>query len=421
MKHPAIAVALALLTAACAQQPAREPRDPAPLEPALQRIESHFIEPITRGEIETEALTALLAKIDPYAQYFNAREWTDFKRGFEGGFSGIGVVLGLDEGRKLPFVKALMLHSRAKQAGAQRGDWLAAIDGQPLEGVAIDEVIARVRGEAGTTVRLTILRDGVAHPLQLTVERGRVPQPSVRGIRWTTAGEADYLLDARSALGYVRITSFGDDTVPLVTTALTQLARARIRGIVLDLRDSTGGKADAAVAAADLFLDEGTIVTVLTRGQTEVRKASPGVLTQVPIVMLINAGTVSSSEIFAGALADHRRVRVMGQRSFGKGRVQVMYSLGEGLGGIKLSTGTFQRPSGKTIDRHDAKRPEDAGIAPDPGLEFPLDPAEHAAWLEAVSQLDAAVELTDAEQRVDDRLLARAIEVLHGMTATTPR
>ncbi len=413
-----LTLTLALTTVACAPHRARESAHAGALEPVLQRIESHYIEPMSRAQIEAKALTALLAKLDPYAQYFDAREWADFERSFEGGFFGIGVFLEPDETRKLPVVKRLMLGSRAKQAGVRRGDFLKAIDGRPLDGVAIDDVVEQLRGAAGTTLQSTFLRDGAPSPLEMTIERGRVPQPSVRGMRWTEAGEADYVLDAHDHLGYVRITSFGDDTVPLLRNALTRLDAMPARGLILDLRDSVGGKLSAAVGAADLFLDEGTIVTTLERGESSSATASPGVLFSAPVLMLINEGTASAAEVLAGALADHGRVRVMGQRSFGKGRIQTKYSLAPGLGGYKLSTGTFQRPSGKTIDRHDAKRPEDAGIAPDAGLEFPLDKAEHDAWLEAVSPIDYAVELTEAEQRIEDRVLDRAIKELRAMLST---
>ena len=177
---------------------------------------------------------------------------------------------------------------------------------------------------------------------------------------------------------------------------------------------------DAAVAAADLFLDSGRILSVSSRvGGDEVHDAKPGVLTDVPMVMLINEWTASSSEILAGALTDNHRVVTMGRRTYGKGRVQVMYSLPPGMGGIVLSTGTFQRHSGKTIDKHDAKTPEEAGISPDSGMEIILEAKESEAWAAETSRLDRPDILPPEEQipKVPDRVLTRALEVLDAAIA----
>lgn len=189
-----------------------------------------------------------------------------------------------------------------------------------------------------------------------------------------------------------------------------------MKGLILDLRDSAGGKLDAAVESADLFLDRGRILTVASRifGDKDY-DADECISTNVPVVMLINEWTASSSEILAGALTDNRRVITMGQRTYGKGRVQRMFSLAEGMGGVVLTTGTFQRPSGKTFDQHDPGVAKgEAGIAPDPGLEFMLDEKESKAWADEARRLDGAALLTAEEQKfaVPDRMLDCALEVL---------
>jgi carboxyl-terminal processing protease len=383
-------------------------------------VEKNYRQPIDHGTLEERALRAFLKDLDPYSNYLNAVEWADFQASLKSEFGGIGVILGYDEKAKLPYVNQLMYDGPAVAAGIRRGDVLLEIDGHRLEGLTLDDVIPILRGMVGTPVRIVLRRGGANERVQFSLVRAAIPTPSVRGVNRDERGRRQYVLDAAKRIGYVRVMRLADDTVPELRRALDALGREHIRGIVLDLRDSAGGKLRAAVGAADLFLDGGRLVTVVSRVDgDEFYDADPDVLTRVPVIMLINEWTASSSEILAGALADNHRVLTMGQRTYGKGRVQVTYSLPEGQGGIVLSTGTFQRPNGRTIDKHDAKSPDEAGITPDPGLEFPLDEKESKEWAEEIARLDGAAILTPEEQvfRVPDRELACAVEVLQGEIA----
>ena len=372
----------------------------------LDLVEKNYLQRVERPELEARALRSFLERLDPYSRYMDANEWAVYESGFAGSFGGIGVTMAIDREARLPRVGYLLMGSGAADAGVRRGDHLAAIDGRSLEGMSIDDVVPLLRGTPGSTIELTVRRAGEAIPLK--VERRVVRTPSVRGVRRDAAGEADFLLEG--GIGYIRILQFGDDTVGVVEKAFAKLKNSK--GIVLDLRDCTGGKLDGAVAIADLLLDKGRIVSVVTRNETESVDAKPGVATSVPVVMLINDRTASSAEILAGALADNGRVTAIGQRTFGKGRVQEKIALAEGMGGIVLSTGTFQRPSGKTIDKHDAKSEGEAGITPHEVVD--LEAAELKAWRDEMDRLDGPFILTAEEQKpaVTDRVLRRAVEVL---------
>jgi carboxyl-terminal processing protease len=379
-------------------------------EAAREAIEKNFIRPIDGAEIEDRALRLLLKNLDPYSQYLDADEWKLFRSGFQPSFAGIGVTLRIDPEAKVPRFTYLTIGSAAGKAGARRGDSLVSIDGRSLEGVPMDTILTWLRGAPDTPVEITLRRDGKLIPL--TIIRQLVTTPTVRGARRDAEGRDDYLLDREQRIGYIRILRLGDDTAREVESALDALQREKATALVLDLRDRAGGKMSAAVAIADLFLDRGRIVTLVSREGEEIHDATPGTKTTVPIAMLINDGTASSSEVLAGALIDHDRVVALGQRTYGKGRIQVMFPLAEGMGGLVLSTGTFQRPSGKTIDKHETAAGAEAGVAPHIEIALPID--ERKAWDDDMSRLDGRFELTAEEQRprTPDRVLEAALKAL---------
>jgi carboxyl-terminal processing protease len=386
------------------------------LEAALDVITNHYLVPLSREDAEEQALRALLKELDPYASYMDAREWSLYQESLSGGYGGVGVFISIDEQAGLPKVDYLLIDSPAGHAGVRRGDHLLKAGSQSLEGLTFEAVIALLRGAPGSVLELTVRHPGSAGAVTLAVERKRIPEPSVRGVRRDPTGKSQHLMDGHGGVGYIRILQFTDTTVAELETALAGLERQRFTGLILDLRDSIGGQLDAAIAAADLFLDGGEILTVVSRETREVFAAGPGRLTAVPMVLLLNEATASSAEVLAGALVDNGRAMAMGQRTYGKGRIQKFFSLGEGQGGLVLSTGTFQRPSGKTIDRHLAPgETGEAGIAPDPGLEMILEKPENEALADEMFRLDGPFIMTAEEQvvRVPDRLLARAVEVVN--------
>jgi C-terminal processing protease CtpA/Prc len=332
------------------ESPPREESVPTPLPSGLDTIEEQFITPIPRDELETKALAALLEALDPYSHYLDAEEMAKFR------------------------AEALEPGSESASPSASPS---VAPDATPS---AVPRIDARTRTATSA--------------------------PSVRALHRDTGGNPDWWLDREGRLGYLRIALVAADTAANVEAAAAALKRGRARGLVLDLRDCPGGLLQPAVDIADLFVARGTLLTVRQRGEDQVYDARPGRFTKLPLAILINAGTASSCEIIAGALADNGRGTLVGERSYGKGRIQKVYTLGEGRGGMVMSTGTFQRPNGKTIDRHDVPAGStDAGVTPQ--VEVKMSKSEHKAWLEFAEK-----NAREPGEAPPDPVLAKAIELL---------
>jgi carboxyl-terminal processing protease len=268
-------------------------------------------------------------------------------------------------------------------------------------------------GKVGSTVELDVLHQG--KPVHLKIQRKTVKTPSVRGVTRDRNGQSEYLYDAARGIGYIRISRLAADTVPETEKALAGLQARGMKALILDLRDSSGGLMQAAIGVADLFLDSGRILSAVSREETEVFDAKPGGYLDFPIVALINEGTGSSSEFLAAALQDNKRAIFVGQRTYGKARIQKKLPLAGGMGGLILTTGMFQRPSGKIVDRHDAEKTSDLpGISPDPGMELIVSEEEVKAWEKDASFRDSPVISSESEvaSKVPDRVLDRAVQLI---------
>lgn len=383
------------------------------MDDAIDVIQQRFMKEMTHAQIVERALKALLEDLDPYSNYLTPLDRKLFDEDLAASFGGLGVNIDFEDKTGGPKIRYLMVESPGGRAGLRRGDRIARIDGHVTDGADPDVVVGWMRGKPGSIARLEVQRSGRERPLQMRVKREIIHLPSVRGVRRDGSGRSLYVLDAVKGIGYIRINRLADDTPSAVEAAMEALHAAGMRGLVLDLRDCIGGKMKMALGVADLFIGHGRLLTVVQRDKTVHHDAESGEYAGFPIVALINKGTASSGEILAGALKDNGRVVLVGERTFGKGRVQELLPLGEGRGSLKLSTGTFQRPSGKTIDRHDVPEgSNDAGIAPD--IEVAVEGKEYEAWIEHASLLDSAVLLTDEEQKppTPDRVLERGLEVL---------
>jgi carboxyl-terminal processing protease len=386
-----------------------------PLTEALTIIEKSFLKETARKELVKHALRAFLKDLDPYSYYLDANEWKEFENTVAAEFVGVGVILELDAASGVPRVGNLLIGSAAGAAGMQAGDLITAIDGRPLKGMTLDDVIPLLRGTVGSTVVLTVLHGGSNDPVVLKIQRRTVKTPSVRGVSRNRTGQSEYLFDAERGIGYIRISRLAADTVSETENALAGLKARGMKALILDLRDSSGGLMQAAIGVADLFLDSGRILSTVSRDKTTVYDAKPGGYLDFPVIALINEGTGSSSEFLAAALQDNKRAIFIGQRTYGKARVQTKLPLSEGLGGLILTTGKFQRPSGKIVDRHDAEKTSDLpGISPDPGMELIVSEEEHKAWQKDASLRDSPAIATELEvpSRVPDRVLDRALQLI---------
>lgn len=307
----------------------------------VERVRNEYVDPVEEQRLVENAIRGILQDLDPHSKYLPPSDYEEVRISTTGNYSGVGLDLNIENGRAK--VISPLDGSPAAEAGILPGDILIAVDGVPVDSENLDATISRMRGKPGTVVELRVRREGAEEPLDFAVERADIHVRTVRS----------ELLEGR--FGYVRITSFANTTARDLETAVQSLresAPTGLHGLVLDLRNNPGGVLEAAVAVADLFLDEGLIVRGSGRARQArfERYASEGdLLEDVPLVVLVNGGSASASEIVAGALKDHGRAALVGTKTYGKGSVQTVMPIGEGSA-IKLTTSLYITPSGAVIN-----------------------------------------------------------------------
>ena len=329
-------------------------QDARMLADVLERVKHDYVNPVDDHQLLQAAIRGMVSSLDPYSAYLDGDEYDEVKISSSGQYSGVGIEVSMEDDQVV--VVSPFEGSPAAAAGIRTGDVIATIDGIPVNTTTLTDTIGRMRGKEGTVVKIGILREGNAEPLQFTLKRSRVELRSVR---------SEVL---EPGMGYVRISQFSETTGDDLNAALKDLRKrnaAPLKGLVLDLRNNPGGVLEAAVSVSDTFLDSGVIVTA--KGRTPESKfemdATPGdALYGAPIVVLINGGSASAAEIVAGALKDNHRAKLMGRTTFGKGSVQTVIPL-SGDRAIKLTTSLYYTPSGISINHR--------GIAPD--IELPRD------------------------------------------------
>ena len=366
-------------------------QDARMLAAVLERVKHDYVNPVDDHQLLQAAIRGMVASLDPYSAYLDGDEYDEVKISSSGRYSGVGLELSIEDEQVV--VIAPFDGSSAALAGIRSGDIIVTIDGIPVNTSTLADTIGRMRGEEGTSVKIGIMREGNAEPMQFTLKRSRVELHSV---------SAQTL---ESGYGYVRISQFSETTGADLIAALKDLRKhhgAQLLGLVLDMRDNPGGVLEAAVSVADTFLDSGVIVTA--RGRTSDSKfemdATPGdALNGAPIVVLVNGGSASAAEIVAGALKDQHRAKLMGRTTFGKGSVQTIIPLSDDRA-VKLTTSLYYTPSGASINHR--------GIAPD--IELERDPKPPAIPPSA----DAPLQQRDPEVR-------RALEELKVSPSARPR
>jgi len=296
------------------------------------------------------AINGMLAGLDPHSSYMDPKSFRDMQVQTRGEFGSIGVEATMDGG--LMKVVAPIDDTPAARAGIMSNDIIAQIDNEPIQGLTLNQAVAKLRGPVNTPVKLSIIREGSGRPIEVTMVRDVIRLKSVR-----SHAEGD-------DVAYIRITQFNELTTDGLKQAIddlnSQLGADKIKGYIVDLRNNPGGLLDQAISVSDTFLDRGEIVSTRGRNPEETQRfdARPGDMTKgKPLIVLINGGSAAASEIVAGALQDHQRATILGTRSFGKGTVQTIISLGAGNGALRLTTSRVYTPSGRSIQ---AK-----GITPD--------------------------------------------------------
>jgi carboxyl-terminal processing protease len=319
------------------------------LDEVEERVRNEYVEAVTKEQLDLAAVDGMVASLDPHSAFLDPAEYEAMRVSTAGHYSGIGLEVAARDGRIA--VVTPIDGSPAARAGLRRGDILLEIDGRTVAGGSLAEIIERMRGFAGSTVRLTVERSGEPEPLRFELQRSDVQVRTVRA-------EA---LPGR--YGYLRVTHFTDSTPRDLGRALATLqSAAPLRGLVLDLRGNPGGVLESSVSVADEFLDSGVIVRAEGRTAESrfVLRATEGdALRSAPLVVLIDRGSASGAEIVAGALRDHGRATLMGERTFGKGSVQTVMPLANGQA-LKLTTSRYFTPSGASL--------HDRGLEPDVSL-----------------------------------------------------
>jgi len=337
----------------------------------FERVKNDYVREVKDAELVESAINGMLVALDPHSSYLNPKNFSDMQVSTRGEYGGLGLEVTMEDG--LVKVISPMDGTPAARAGIKTGDLIATIDGIAIQGLTLSEAVDKMRGPVNSQIRITVLRKGETKPLDITLTRAIIRVESVRFKQ-----EAD--------VAYIRITTFNEQTEDGLERAVDQ-ARAKIgkklRGVVLDLRNNPGGLLDQAIYVSDAFLDQGEIVSTRGRrpGDTQRYNARSGqMLSGIPVVVLINEGSASASEIVAGALQDQKRARVIGTRSFGKGSVQTVIPLSGGVdGALRLTTAKYYTPSGRSIQA--------TGIDPDILVEQTSD---------ADSEKDAADRLSEA-------------------------
>ena len=376
----------------------------------FSRIKSDYVEDVEDEVLLEHAIRGMLSGLDPHSTYLSPDEYNELRIGTSGEFGGLGIQVGMEDG----FVKVIspIDDTPAYKAGLQAGDLIIRLDEKTVKGLTLNEAVKIMRGKPGTDIELTVVREGVDKPLNFVVTRDIIKVKSVK----------NRMLDP--GYGYIRISNFQSRTAPQLLEAINDLKeenKENLKGLVLDLRNNPGGVLNAAAEVSDLFINKGKLV--YTEGRIDNShyeyNAKPGdILDGAPVVVLINGGSASASEIVAGALQDHRRAVVMGSKSFGKGSVQTIQELRSG-GAVKITTARYFTPNGRSI--------QGAGITPDIILEKYTVTSADEDTITSIKEQDLSNHISnptmsdeeirqnekDSEKSKDEKVLATEDNQLH--------
>jgi carboxyl-terminal processing protease len=379
----------------------------------FEHVRAQYVEKPDDAKLIEAAINGMLSSLDPHSAFLDAKNFSDMQTQTRGEFGGLGIEVTMEEG--VVKVVAPMDGTPAYRAGIQPNDLITHLNDEPVKGLTLEQAVEKMRGPVNSSIKLRITRKGMEQPIEVNIVREVI---SIRNVRYRIEG---------GDIGYVRITSFqGERTLEQLRDAISEIRKTvpddKLKGYIIDLRNNGGGLLDQAIAVADSFLERGEVVS--TRGRnvddTQRYNARPGDLTNgKPLIVLINGGSASASEIVAGALQDHKRATLLGSRSFGKGSVQTVIPIGT-VGALKLTTARYFTPSGRSIQ---AK-----GITPDIELvqDFPdelkgkIDVRGEATLRGHLKNGEVEEEKSGSPAYVppdpkDDKQLKMALDLMHGI------
>jgi carboxyl-terminal processing protease len=378
----------------------------------FERIKAGYVEKPDDAKLVEGAINGMISALDPHSRYMNEKAWRDMQETISSEFGGLGIEVTMEDG--LVKVIAPMDDTPAAKAGIMSGDLITGIDDTAVQGLTLEQAVAKMKGPINTKTRLKIVRKGAEQPIEVSIVREVI---RVRPVRYRTEG---------GDIGYIRITTFNEQTTDGLKKAIrdisNQIPPQKLAGYVVDLRNNPGGLLDQAVSVSSAFMARGEVVSTRGRTPEETQRftARAGDLIKgKPLVVLINGGSASASEIVAGALHDHKRATLIGTRSFGKGSVQTIIPLGPGKGAMALTTARYFTPSGRSIQ---AK-----GITPDiEVLQDVPDELKARADTKGEASIRGHLSAEGAEQtgsqsyvppaEKDDKALGAAYNLLRGVT-----
>lgn len=378
----------------------------------LERAKNSYVDEVSDEQLIQSAINGMLVSLDPHSSYMDGKDFRYMSEQTQGKFGGLGIEVTMESG--VVKVVSPIDDTPAHKAGLKPGDYIVNIDGQPVVGMTLNDAVDKMRGKVGSKVKLTIRRFN-QKPFDVTIKREEIKIQTVK----SSIKSED--------VAYVRITSFSDNTDKMVEKAVKDAKKklkGNLKGIILDIRNNPGGLLDQAVSVSDLFLNQGEIVSTRSRNEEDTVKynAKKGDIADgLPIVIIVNDGSASASEIVAGALQDHKRAVILGEKTFGKGSVQTVIPLGK-HGAMRLTTARYYTPSGRSI--------QVKGIEPDVAvkpakveeIESPFELSEgeynNALKNDSEEKVDAkkqAAKKAEKEELAKDYQLARALDLVRAM------
>lgn len=375
----------------------------------LSEVDSRYVRELdkdTKRKLVEDMVNGGLERLDPHSTFINPKRYKQFTKDSKGKFGGVGIQISTDRQTGMLSVVSPLVGTPAYEAGVLAGDLIVKIDGKSTENMQVNEAVDLIQGDPDTEIILSVLHEGTKEVVDLKMKRAEIHVQSVLGDRRNPDNTWNFFIDDESKIGYIRLVAFNETSSIELRKAVEDLQKHGAKGLVLDLRNNPGGLLLSARDVADLFLTEGRIVS--TRGRDREEEAydaheADTLMTpaeKYPMVILVNKYSASASEIVAAALQDHKRAVVIGERSYGKGSVQNVIKMENGLSALKLTTASYWRPSGKNIHRFpDAKDTDEWGVKPDKGFE---------------------VTMKD-EERMEYMLYRRERDVVHGKPGTPPK
>ena len=374
----------------------------------IKEIQNKYVDEVGLRALLMNAYKGMLAGLDPYSQFIDSKNLEELKIETEGEFDGLGIEVMIKDG----FLRVLtpIVDSPAFRAGVYIGDVIIKIDGKSTKNISIREAIEMLRGETHTEVTITVIHEGESEPVDITIERAKIHLNSTRGTR---------IVDEEGKIGYIAITSFQDNTTDDLDAAVKELEKQGMESLILDLRFNPGGLLNIAVDMADKFITKGVIVSTKGRHksqQHEYKAHRSKTYENFPLIILVNNGSASASEIVAGAVKDHKRGLLLGTKTFGKGSVQSLIPIKNKKSALKLTTAKYYTPSGTLIH----------GVGIEPDIKVELTQKEVKGLHKHLARVNAAdirtkngkepSETNDDKEKFVDKQLSRAIDVLKGIS-----